>query len=141
MLPRLSTFICLTFVPTRGVPAEFAGHICDTCLTRSLGLMERHKHLVFVLFITNLPSSPEAVESSFEGGALVVEVTMRDSNGCEERALLIRGLNPSRRLLKEVQAGPLIEGRIDYLANFAASEGFSTIVVPEDEMWGIGLTN
>ncbi len=138
---RTDKHLTLSFVPTRGVLAEFAGHLCNTCLTRSSNLVEQNSGLVFVPFIRNSASADGTSTPSFAGGSLVVEVMIRGPLGEPERALMIRGFNPSIGLLKKVAAGSLVEAFADYLVDIAIADGISAIVVPRDETWGLALTN
>ena len=120
---------------------EFAGYICDTCLTRARNIAEQHPNLVFIPFIKETAGPDGSSLASFEGGSLVAEIILKDDNGQEQRALMIRGFNPSGAILKKVKASQIFEHFLTYLSGVAAADGISTIVVPRDDTWGVALTN
>jgi hypothetical protein len=138
---RNDSSLRVSFAPTRGVLAEFAGYICDTCLTRTTDLIEKHPDLVFIPFIKHSANSDGSASSSFVGGSLVAQITIRDNNGNEREALMIRGFNPSMALLKKVKTSAVFDHFLSYLSEIATASGISTIVVPRDETWGIALSN
>lgn len=132
----------VAFRPTLGVLTEFAGHICDTCLTRVNGLTTERTDILFVPFIKN----PNRIRKndpapSFCGGALVVETVVKSDSGEEERALMIRGFNPTMSLLRQVRTSDVFNAFVEHLTNTACRMGISKIVAPIDPTWGIALTN
>jgi|GEM_PF-6551131 len=129
------------FFPTRGVLTEFAGYICDTCLVQTADLIERHPNLVFVYFTRQTENPDKTLSTSFAGGSLVVEITIKDEQGRERQALMIRGFNPSSQLLKKVRTSDVFHHFVTYLSHIASASGIDTIVVPQDDSWRIALSN
>lgn len=129
------------FIPTRGVFTEFAGYICDTCLVEAADLVQRHPNLVFVYFTRQTANPDKTLSTSFAGGSLVVEITIKDEHGGERQALMIRGFNPSSQLLKKVKTSEIFNHFVAYLSQIASASGIDTIVVPQDDSWGIALSN
>jgi hypothetical protein len=134
--------LCVGFFPTRGVFTEFAGYICDTCLVQTSDLVQRHANLVFVYFTRQTEHADKtSSSSSFAGGSLVVEITIKDERGGERPALMIRGFNPSSQLLKKVKTSDIFDRFVGYLSEIASAMRIDTIVVPQDDSWRIALSN
>ncbi len=111
--------------------ADNAGYLCQTCL-RDKYILESNRGSTFFVFTRGEEPSERNI-----GGAFVFNVRTEDG----EKALLIRGFNPTQTTSLEVDVGAFFEHFVDLLAARAAKNGVKRIVVPYDVYSGRAQTN
>lgn len=120
----------LTLCLTRGIPSKFIGHISDSCARDSL---ENHPNIGFVTFAENIKDKIP----SFSGGFMLIDTKTEEG----DRALIIRGYNPSKTLIAKLQIKALFEAVVDYAEGIARELGCMQILAPRDAIPGLAFSN
>lgn len=139
-LKRLKTSITgqtmdLQFRPSRGLLAEFSGHMADTCWAddvddedaSKLSMAEEHPNFTTLNMVKNPGTDSEAPA----GAALLIETENDD-----ERFLVIRGLNPLETVINQLDAAHFVQQLRDYLKPLAAKDGRKLVIVIDDHSGG-----
>lgn len=120
----------LTLCLSRGIPSKFIGHISDSCARDSL---ENHRNIGFVTFAENIKDKIP----SFSGGFMLIDTKTEEG----DRALIIRGYNPSKTLIAKLQIKALFETVVDYAEGIARELGCTQILAPRDAIPGLAFSN
>jgi hypothetical protein len=96
--------------------------------------MKDHPNMDFVLFVLHPGNS---LRMALAGGALLIE-TMTAEN---HKALVIRGFNPTNKLLFHADGRALFDEFADYAKGIASARGAQYVLIPDDALCGIAATN
>lgn len=113
-----------------GIPSQFIGFISDSCVRVPL---HEYPNIAFVTF----SEEPQGKLPSYSGGFMLIETLT--SGG--DKALVIRGYNPTQTLLAKLEIEQLFENVVTYTEEIAKELGCKMILAPCDAIPGLAFSN
>lgn len=121
----------LEFVPSRGLPLEFSGHIADACWASHYdSIAAEYPNFSAVVMVQNRDTKFEQLA----GAALQIEALASDGTPL----LIIRGLNPVQNLINGLDVEDYFAKFTDYMRGQAAAAGRKLAIVIDDHSGGSG---
>lgn len=129
----LKDIMNLEFVPTRGILAEFSGHIADACWAENKKILSAYPNISAVVFLKDRGLKTERIA----GATMLIET--ESING--EPLLVIRGLNPIENIINELSVEDFYSKFTEYVGKIADMSGRKPCIVINKKISAAGSSD